>query len=123
MFSYVQILFLTLAVLAILALSDRGLARAPIDAIPISSGCYTVESQRTCPPEISGYVPVSAGPGDVYFVDPFGNIVGVGQQQQQQQDMIQQEDGKEVAPPQHQQHQHGTTPGLGGTNPPILYGQ
>ena len=91
MLHYVQILFFTLAVLAILAISDRGAANSAMDIIPITNGCYTIASERTCPPEISGYVPVSAGPDDVFFIDPFGDIPG----QQQQQTIQQVEPGKE----------------------------
>ena len=119
MLHYVHILFFTLAVLAILALSDRGAARAAMDIIPITHGCYTVASKRTCPPEISGYVPISIGPDDVFFIDPFGNITGPGQQQQQQQQTIQQvEPGKEgklpVNPTQQHPLNHNQQTGQGG---------
>lgn len=82
MLNYVQILLFTLAVLAILSFSERGAARS---SITITNGCYMIASKRTCPSEISGFVPVSAGPNDVFFIDLFGNITGPGQQQQQQQ--------------------------------------
>ena len=119
MLNYVQILFFTLAVLAILAISDRGAARSAMDIIPVSSGCYTIASKKTCPPEIRGYVPVSAGPDDVFFIDPFGNITGPGQLQQQQQQTIQQgetgKDGKLHVNPTQQHHNNPNQPtGQGG---------
>ena len=84
MLHHASILLFTLAVLAILSFSDRGTARASQpDVIVITDGCYTIASQRTCPPEFSGYVPT--GPDDVFLIDPFGTIMGPGQQQQQQQ--------------------------------------
>ena len=117
MLHYVQILLFTLAVLAILAISDRGAASSAMDIIPITNGCYTIASERTCPPEISGYVPVSAGPDDVFFINPFGIITGPGQQQQQQ--TIQQgEPGKDgkiiVNPTQQYPHNPNQQTGQGG---------
>ena len=100
MSSYVQILLFSLAVWIVLAISNKGMAT---NIISISNGCYIIASKKTCPPEISGYVSVSAGPGDVFFIGPSGNITGPGQQQQQQQQQVIQD----------------TNPGKGGkvTNP------
>ena len=78
MLSYVQILLLTMGALAI---TDTGVAS---NIVIITNGCYKIDNNSTCPPEIKGYVPVSAGPDDVFLLDPYGNIVGPGQQQQVQ---------------------------------------
>lgn len=85
MLSYVQILLFSLAVIAILAITDNAAARSYIE---IKNGCFTVSSTRVCPPELNGYMPIG-GPGDVFFIDPFGNITLPGQHQQQQQQIQQ----------------------------------
>ena len=106
MLHYAHILFFTVAVLAILAFTERGEATSlPPDVIVITSGCYTIGTQRTCPPELKGYVPVSAGPGDVFLIDPYNNIIGPGQHHQQQQ-VQQTVPGKQQQQQQQQQHQH-----------------
>ena len=82
MLSYLQILLFSLAVLVILSLSDKGMAT---NFISISKGCYTIASKKTCPPEISGYMPVSAGPDDVFYIH-LNDITWPGQHTIQQTD-------------------------------------
>lgn len=113
MLNYVQILLFTLAVLAILSFSERGAARSlETKIITVTSGCYMIASKRTCPSEISGFVPVSAGPNDVFFIDPFGNITGPGQQQQQTIQQV--EPGKEGKLPPTNPTQQGNPTGQTG---------
>lgn len=96
MFNYVQVLFFILVVVAI---TNMGTARS---VVITTNGCYEINSKSTCPPEINNYVP--AGPDDVFFIDPLGNITGQSHHQIEQQETIQQVDpGKEVEVPVHQQ--------------------
>lgn len=109
MLSYVQILLLAMGALAI---TDTGVAS---NTVIITNGCYKIDNNSTCPPEIKGYVPVSAGPDDVFLLDPYGNIVFPGQQQQVQDQTTQQIDpGKGGPVPIHQQGDPTQTTGGGG---------
>ena len=109
MFNYVQVLFFILVVVAI---TNMGTARS---VIITTNGCYEINSKSTCPPEIINYVP--AGPDDVFFIDPLGNITGQSHHQIQQQETIQQQvvdPGKGVEVPIHQQGDPTQTTGGGG---------
>ena len=113
MLHHVHILFFTLAVLAILALSDRGAATSlQTSTIVITNGCYTIGIQKICPNEIKGYMPVPEGLDDVFIIDPFGTITGPGQQSQQQQ--VQQGETDKEDPQQQQQQQQQQPPSQSG---------